>query len=66
MVWFFERKGTKAFSPWLRAPYEENVNLYWSISRAPNRLRCLQEIPGLQLYLGHLKFPTSTPENLNK
>ena len=33
MLRFWKGKGTKAFTLWQRAPYEEIVNFYWSISR---------------------------------
>ena len=37
MLCFWKGKGTKAFPLWQRAIYEENVNFYWSISRAPRQ-----------------------------
>ena len=37
MLPFWKGKGTKAFSPWWRAPYEEIKNLYSSITRAPRQ-----------------------------
>ena len=37
MLRFWEGKGTKAFSSWWRAPYDEIAKLYWSISRAPRQ-----------------------------
>ena len=37
MLRFWRVKGTKAFSLWQRAPYEEIVNFYRSISRAPRQ-----------------------------
>ena len=34
---FLKGRGTEAFSLWQRAPYEEIVHFYWSISRAPRQ-----------------------------
>ena len=34
---FLKGKGTKAISPWKKAPYEEIVNFYFSTSKAPRQ-----------------------------
>ena len=55
---FWKGKGTKAYCPWLRAPYKEIVNFYWSIWRARRQWpEAWRQTPSLPLKYLRLCIP---------